>query len=122
MLSPESHVAQRLELISQEILKTYPDFFNEEISQVSLQELTYEKFASTAKKVIEKYPGGWTRIALVCYFARQLAIEDESTDDQLVQLVEFSSRFISETSAEWIASQGGWVRIGLWCIVNKISQ
>ena len=45
VLSPESHVAARLELISQEILTTYPDLFNEQIAKVSLQELTYEKFA-----------------------------------------------------------------------------
>ena len=109
ILSPESQVAARLEMISQEILNTYPDIFDEHISKVSLQDLTYEKFASTAKKLLEKYPGGWTRIALVCYFARELALEDESTDEQLEYLVEFSSKFISETSAEWIASQGGWV-------------
>ncbi|CAB4043756.1 bcl-2 homologous antagonist killer-like, partial [Paramuricea clavata] len=108
VLSPESQVAVRLEMISQEILTKYPDIFDEQISRVSLQDLTYEKFASVARKVIEKHPGGWTRIALVCYFARELALEDESTDDQLDNLVSFSSKFISETSAEWIASQGGW--------------
>lgn len=110
VLSPESQVAARLELISQEILDQYPDLFIDQISKVSLQDLTYEKFASVARKVIEKHPGGWTRIALVCYFARELALEDESSDEQLDNLVGFSSRFISETSAEWIASQGGWVR------------
>lgn len=108
VLSPESQVAARLELISQDILNTYPDIFDGHMSKVSLQDLTYEKFASTAKKLLEKYPGGWTRVALVCYFARELALEDESTDEQLEHLVEFSSKFISETSAEWIASQGGW--------------
>ena len=92
--------------------------FNEPISRVSLQDLTYEKFASVARKVIEKHPGGWTRIALVCYFARELALEDESTDDQLDNLVSFSSRFISETSAEWIVSQGGWVRWLFLCYIN----
>ena len=97
-------------MISQEILTKYPDIFYDQISRVSLQDLTYEKFASVARKLIEKHPGGWTRIALVCYFARELALEDESTDYQLDNLVSFSSRFISETSAEWIASQGGWVR------------
>ena len=109
VLSPESQVAARLELIAQEILTEYPNPFNEQTSQVSLQDLTYEKFATVARKVIEKHPGGWTRIALVCYFARELALEDESTDEQLDNLVSFSSRFISETSAKWIASQGGWV-------------
>ena len=108
VLSPESQVATRLELISQEILNEYPDLFNEQISRVSLQDLTYEKFSSVARKVIEEHPGGWTRIALVCYFARELALEDESTDEHLDNLVSFSSRFISETSAEWLASQGGW--------------
>lgn len=110
VLSPESQVAARLESISQEILDTYPDIFNEHISKISLHNLTYQKFASTARKLLEKYPGGWTRVALVCYFARELALEDESSDEQLEQLVEFSSKFISHTSAEWIASQGGWVR------------
>lgn len=108
VLSPESQVAARLEYISQEILNDFPDLFNEQISKVSLQGLTYEMFASTARKVLEKYPGGWTRVALVCYFARELALEDESTDEQLANLVELSSKFISDTSAEWIASQGGW--------------
>lgn len=120
VLSPESQVAAKLELISKEIVDQYPDFFKETMSMVSLQDLTYEKFASVARKVIEKHPGGWTKIALVCYFARELALDDESPDDQLENLVNLSSRFILETSADWIANQGGWVSVFNVCYIHCV--
>ena len=112
VLSPESKVAEKLESIGIEIMEMYPNLLDEPLQLVCKQpdDLTYEEFKQAAYKVtFNKQIVGWSKVALLCYFAREIAMFGELDDKQLDLLAEYCFRFIEESTAEFIERQGGWV-------------
>ena len=111
VLSPEGRVAAKLEQISQEIMADFPHLLDKPLETIKSGNFTYEQFALAAKQAIFDYQDvGWSKVALLCYFAREVAIGGGLDDKQLDLLADYSLRFIQEsTTAEWIDKQGGWV-------------
>ena len=112
-----------LEKIGQDIMETYPHLLDEPLELTrgwNFEHFTYEQFEKAARKVTidscnEKRFVGWSKIALLCYFAREITLETpiELSDKDLVKLAEYTLRFIDETTGEWMEKQGGWVSLNL---------
>lgn len=112
MLSPEGRVAARLEKISQEIMEMMPNLMDEPLKIMQAGNLSYEQFCVAARHLtFDHQIVGWSKVALLCHFAREVAIMGEMDDSQLELLAEYSFRFIQESTAEWIEKKGGWVSI-----------
>lgn len=110
VLSPEGRVAARLDKISQEIMEMVPHLLDEPLKIIAAGSLSYEQFCTAARNLtFDHQIVGWSKVALLCHFARQIAIIGELDDSQLELLAEHSFRFIQETTAEWIEKKGGWV-------------
>ncbi|XP_032232958.1 uncharacterized protein LOC5508275 [Nematostella vectensis] len=119
VLSPEGRVAAMLDKIGQEIMESYPHLLDESMEITKdwdLRCITYEDFQAAARKVtLDNKLVGWSKVALLCFFAREIAMEcsEELDDKELIQLAEYTVRFIEETTGEWIERQGGWAGIEL---------
>jgi len=117
VLSPEGRVAAMLDKIGQEVMDTYPHLLDEPLEltrEWNFENCSYEDFEKAARKVtIDNELVGWSKVALLCYFAREITIEApiQLSDKDLVKLAEYTLRFIEETTGEWIELQGGWVRV-----------
>lgn len=114
VLSPESKVAEKLETIGFEIMELYPNLLDEPLQLVCNEpdDLTYDEFKKAAYKVtFNTKIVGWSKVALLCYFAREIALFGELDDKQLDLLAGYCFRFIEETTAEFIERQGGWVSL-----------
>ena len=110
MLSPEGRVAARLDKISQEIMEMVPHLLDEPLKIIQAGSLSYEQFCAAARKLtFDHQIVGWSKVALLCHFAREVAIIGELDDTQLELLAEHSLRFIQESTSEWIEKKGGWV-------------
>lgn len=117
-----------LEKIGQEVMDTYPHLLDEPLELIrcwNFTEFTYEQFEKVARKVtLDSGLVGWSKVALLCYFAREITLESptELTDKDLVKLAEYTLRFIEETTGEWIETQGGWVSQHLYTdnLVNHL--
>ena len=110
MLSPEGRVAARLEKISQEIMTMVPHLLDEPMKIMQSGNLSYEQFCVAARRfTFDHQIVGWSKVALLCHFAREVAIVGELDDSQLELLAEHSFRFIQESTEEWIEKKGGWV-------------
>ena len=110
VLSPEGRVAARLEKISQEIMEMMPNLMDEPLKIMQAGNLSYEQFCVAARHLtFDHQIVGWSKVALLCHFAREVAIMGEMDDSQLELLAEYSFRFIQESTAEWIERKGGWV-------------
>ena len=110
MLSPEGRVAARLDKISQEIMEMVPNLLDEPLMIMQAGSLSYEQFCAAARKLtFDHQIVGWSKVALLCHFAREVAIIGELDDSQLEQLADHSLRFIEESTSEWIEKKGGWV-------------
>jgi hypothetical protein len=119
VLSPEGRVAAMLEKIGQEVMETYPHLLDEPLELTrgwNFDHFTYAQFERAARKVTvdhckERGLVGWSKIALLCYFAREITLETpiELNDKDLVKLAEYTVRFIEENNGEWMGKQGGWV-------------
>lgn len=121
VLSPESKVAEKLESIGFEIMEMYPNLLDEPLQLIcdKSDDLTYEEFKKAAYKVtINKKIVGWSKVALLCYFAREIALFGELDDKQLDLLAGYCFRFIEETTAEFIERQGGWVSLDFFCFIK----
>ena len=66
-------------------------------------------------KTFDIYHARASKVALLCHFAREVAIVGELDDLQLELLADHSFRFIQESTEEWIEKNGGWV--STWCSV-----
>lgn len=131
VLSPEGRVAVMLEKIGQDIMETYPNLLDEPLQLTrgwNFEDFTYAQFEKAARKVTidssnEKRFVGWSKIALLCYFAREITLEapTELNDKDLVKLAEYTVRFIEETTGEWIEKQGGWVGV-FFCFSHMTSE
>jgi len=109
VLSPEGRVAARLEKISQEIMQMVPDLMDEPLKIMRGGNLSYEQFSVAARRLtFDHQILGWSKVALLCHFAREVAIMGELDDSQLEMLAEHSFRFIQESTEEWIEKKGGW--------------
>ncbi|XP_020619292.1 uncharacterized protein LOC110057049 [Orbicella faveolata] len=109
VLSPEGRVAARLDKISQEIMEMVPNLLDEPLMIIQAGSLSYEQFCIAARKLtFDLQIVGWSKVALLCHFAREVAIIGELDDLQLEQLAEHSLRFIQESTSEWIEKKGGW--------------
>ena len=118
VLSPEGRVAARLEKISQEIMGKVPHLLDEPLKIMQAGNLSYEQFCVAARRLtFEHQIVGWSKVALLCYFAREVAIVGELDDLQLELLAEHSFRFIQESTEEWMEKNGGWVstRCSVFC-------
>ena len=116
VLSPEGRVAARLEKISQEIMGKVPHLLDEPLKIMQAGNLSYEQFCVAARHLtFEHQIVGWSKVALLCHFAREVAIVGELDDLQLELLADHSFRFIQESTEEWIEKNGGWV--STWCSV-----
>ena len=110
VLSPEGRVAARLEKISQEIMVMVPHLLDEPLKIIQAGNLSYEQFCVAARHLtFDHQIVGWSKVALLCHFAREVAIVGELDDSQLELLAEHSFRFIQESTEEWIEKKGGWV-------------
>lgn len=110
VLSPEGRVAARLDKISQEIMEMVPHLLDEPLKIIQAGSLSYEQFCIAARKLtFDHQIVGWSKVALLCHFAREIAIIGELDDSQLELLAEHSLRFIQESTSEWIEKKGGWV-------------
>ena len=115
VLSPEGRVAARLEKISQEIMEMVPHLLDKPLKIIQAGNLSYEKFCVAARHLtFDHQIVGWSKVALLCHFAREVAIVGELDDSQLELLAEYSFRFIQESTTEWIEKQGGWVSTSLY--------
>ena len=121
--TPVTCVAIRLEEMSEDIMKDYPELLDEQLSELLTpleaeeNKLTYEDFAKVAKPVFEKqlarFTGSiWTKVALVFYLVKEVLYSGNLTDIQVELLVEYATRFITETSFDNIKKEGGWVSTG----------
>ena len=122
VLSPEGRVAARLEKISQEIMERVPHLLDKPLKIIQAGNLSYEKFCVAARHLtFDHQIVGWSKVALLCHFAREVAIVGELDDSQLELLADYSFRFIQESTAEWIEKKGGWVSTSLcsFCVANK---
>ena len=109
VLSPEGHVASRLEKISQEIMEKLPHLLDEPLEIMRGGSLSYKQFSEAARKLtFHDHIVGWSKVALLCHFAREIAMVGELDDKQLELLADYSFRFIQESTEEWINNQGGW--------------
>jgi len=109
VLSPEGRVAARLEKISQEIMTMVPHLLDEPMKIMQSGNLSYEQFCVAARRLtFDHQIVGWSKVALLCHFAREVAIVGELDDSQLELLAEHSFRFIQESTEEWIEKKGGW--------------
>ena len=118
VLSPEGRVAARLEKISQEIMGKVPHLLDEPLKIMQAGNLSYEQFCVAARHLtFEHQIVGWSKVALLCHFAREVAIVGELDDLQLELLADHSFRFIQESTEEWIEKNGGWVstRCSVFC-------
>lgn len=95
-------------------MQNFPHLMDKPLEFIRSGNFNYEQFAQAARKVtFERHVDvGWSKVALLCYFAREVAIGGELNDKQLDLLADYSLRFIQESTAEWIESQGGWVSCG----------
>ena len=111
VLSPEGRVAARLDKISQEIMEMVPNLLDEPLKIIQAGSLSsYEQFCTAARHLtFDHQIVGWSKVALLCHFAREVAIIGELDDMQLELLAEHSLKFIEESTAEWIEKKGGWV-------------
>ena len=115
-------MAARLEKISQEIMQMVPDLMDEPLKIMRGGNLSYEQFSVAARRLtFDHQIVGWSKVALLCHFAREVAIMGELDDSQLEMLAEHSFRFIQESTEEWIEKKGGWVSIERNCAVILIS-
>ena len=113
VLSPEGRVAARLDKISQEIMEMVPHLLDEPLKIIQSGSLSYGQFCAAARKLtFDHQIVGWSKVALLCHFAREVAIIGELDDSQLELLAEHSLRFIEESTSEWIEKKGGWVSTG----------
>ena len=128
LLSPEGRVAAMLEKIGQEVMETYPHLLDEPLELTrgwNFHDFTFEQFERAARKVtLDSGLVGWSKVALLCYFAREITIETpmELTDKDLVKLAEYTVRFIEKTTGEWMETQGGWVCMECYNIVISYSK
>ena len=115
-------MAARLEKISQEIMQMIPDLMDEPLKIMRGGNLSYEQFSVAARRLtFDHQIVGWSKVALLCHFAREVAITGELDDSQLEMLAEHSFRFIQESTEEWIEKKGGWVSIERNCVVILMS-
>ena len=115
VLSPEGRVAARLEKISQEIMERVPHLLDKPLKIIQAGNLSYEKFCVAARHLtFDHQIVGWSKVALLCHFAREVAMMGELDDTQLELLADYSFRFIQESTAEWIEKKGGWVGASLY--------
>lgn len=109
VLSPEGRVAARLEKISQDIMEMVPHLMDEPLEIMRGGSLSYEQFSVAARHLtFDHQIVGWSKVALLCHFAREVAIMGELDDSQLELLAEYSFKFIQESTTEWIEKKGGW--------------
>lgn len=121
VLSPEGRVAARLDKISQEIMEMVPNLLDEPLKIIQAGSLSYEQFCTAARKLtFDHQIVGWSKVALLCHFAREVAIVGELDDSQLELLAEHSLRFIQESTSEWIEKKGGWVSNSVHCIFTSL--
>lgn len=101
-------------------MKDYPELLDEQLSELLTPleaegtKLTYEDFAKVAKPVFEKQfarftESIWTKVALVFYLVKEVLYSGNLTDIQVELLVEYATRFVTETSFDKIKKEGGWV-------------
>ena len=100
-------------------MKDYPALLDEHLTELltpleSEKKLSYEKFSTVAKSVFEKqlarFTGSiWTKVALVFYLVKEVLYTGTLNDVQVELIVEYATRFITETSADKIKNEGGWV-------------
>lgn len=119
--SPMTCVTSRLEEMSEDIMKDYPQLLDEHLSELLTpldlgEKLTYEDFASVAKTVFEKqlarFTGSvWSKVALVFYLVKEVIFSAGLNDFQVELLVDYATRFISEHSLDPIRKEGGWVAL-----------
>ena len=117
--SPITTVTTRLDEMGQDIMKDYPQLLDEHLSELLTpleieNKLTYEEFSVVAKTVFEKqlarFTGSiWTKVAMVFYLVKEVLYSGNLTDIQVELLVDYATRFITETSSEKIKKEGGWV-------------
>ena len=91
-------------------MEMVPNLLDEPLKMIQAESLSYEQFCKAARHItFDHHIVGWSKVALLCHFAREIAIIGELDDKQLEQLAEHSLRFIQESTAEWIEKKGGWV-------------
>ena len=99
----------------------YPQLLDEHLTELltpleSEKKLTYEEFSVVARSVFEKQlarftSSVWTKLALVFYLVKEVLYSGVLTDFQMELVVDYAARFITETSADKIRKQGGWVSV-----------
>lgn len=119
--SPITVVTERLDIMSKDIMKDYPQLLDEHLIEIltpleAHKKLTYEEFSAVAKSVFEKqlarFTGSiWTKVALVFYLVKEVLYSGILTDFQVELIVNYATRFITETSGDKIKKQGGWVSL-----------
>ena len=113
-------------------MKDYPSLLDEHLTEIltpleSEKKLSYEDFSQVAKVVFEKqlarFTGSiWTRVALIFYLVKEVLYSGTLTDIQVELVVEYASRFITETSADKIKKEGGWVSVSQLFFISLISS
>lgn len=119
--SPITSVTHRLDEIGHDIMKDYPALLDEHLAELltpleSERKLSYEEFSVVAKSVFEqqlaRFTGSvWTKVALIFYLVKEVLYTGTLTDFQVELIVEYATRFITETSADKIKKEGGWVAL-----------
>lgn len=123
--SPIAAATTRLDEMSRDIMRDYPQLLDEHLKELlapfeAYKKLTYEQFSAVAKPVFEKqlarFTGSvWSKVALVFYLVKEVLYSGVLTDFQVELLVDYATRFITETSGDTIKKEGGWVSLSLFC-------
>ena len=96
-----------------------PHLLDEPLKIMQAGNLSYKQFCVAARHLtFEHQIVGWSKVALLCHFAREVAIVGELDDLQLELLADHSFRFIQESTEEWIEKNGGWVSNRVLCILH----
>ena len=111
--TPQTYAVNRLEEMSTEIMKDFPDLLLQHVSDLltPLQNnkiISYESFASIAKdvynkKLLQVSGSVWTRVALVLYTVKETIFSGNLDDTQLELLVEYSTKFVTENAEKSLA-------------------
>lgn len=126
IFTPETYAVNRLEVISDDIMRDFPDLLQVPISNLismtTNDSVNYDLFSKVAKPVFDlKVPrfssSVWPRIALVLYMVRETVFLGNMNDRQLELLVEHSTKFFTENAKESVEEQGGWeVSSHIFCV------
>ena len=116
LFTPETIAVQKLEKISENIMKDYGDILNKSMADLLnpirvSNYITYDLFSSVANKVYNIASGETlARLAMVLNLVRETMVEGNLNESQLEMLVDHSTKFFTENASESPLKHGnGWV-------------